>query len=63
MVPREYFGCGDSPEKDSSEIDSKELRLKGNLFAVDFMNPSPTIIGIFYYLNVDSLMPLAGLHF
>lgn len=46
-IQREYFGCGDSPEKDSSDGDGsngKELRLRGNLFAVDFMNPSPTII-------------------
>ena len=46
MIQREYFGTGESTEQDNStEAEGgKELRLRGNLFAVDFLNPSPAII-------------------
>ena len=48
-IQREYFGGGDIADmdnKNSSNADgsNKQLRLRGNLFAVDFLNPSPTII-------------------
>jgi hypothetical protein len=46
MIQREYFGSGELTEQDSSSEaeEGKELRLRGNLFAVDFLNPSPAII-------------------
>lgn len=48
-IQREYFGVQEEGEcSTGSEVDgrgdSKELRLRGNLFAVDFLHPSPTII-------------------
>ena len=45
-IQREYFGGGDitDMDKDNADNGNKQLRLRGNLFAVDFLNPSPTII-------------------
>lgn len=48
-IQREYFGVQEEKECSAgSEVDGKgdgkELRLRGNLFAVDFLYPSPTII-------------------
>jgi hypothetical protein len=48
-IQREYFGVQEENECSAcSEVDGKgdgkELRLRGNLFAVDFLYPSPTII-------------------
>ena len=50
-IQREYFGeqetNGSSPATEADGGgggDNKELRLRGNLFAVDFLYPSPTII-------------------
>jgi hypothetical protein len=48
-IQREYFGVQEENEcSGGSEVegksDGKELRLRGNLFAVDFLYPSPTII-------------------
>jgi hypothetical protein len=48
-IQREYFGVQEESECSAgSEVDGKgdgkELRLRGNLFAVDFLYPSPTII-------------------
>ena len=49
-IRREYFGDDELTENDSGNErrdggrDPKELRLRGNLFTVDFLNPSPTII-------------------
>ena len=49
-IRKEYFGDDELTENDSGNerredgSDPKELRLRGNLFTVDFLNPSPTIV-------------------